>query len=347
MALSDELLIWYDRHRRHLPWRMDNRDPHGPDPYGVWLSEIMLQQTTVQTVIPYYLKFTKAWPTVHHLAAAPVEEVMQAWAGLGYYARARNLHACAQAVAAHGGTFPDSEAQLMQLPGIGPYTAAAIAAIAFQRPAVVMDGNVERVMARLFAIETPLPSAKPRLKQLAADLTPNARPGDYAQAVMDLGATICTPRSPACDRCPWSAHCQALSQDRAAAFPFKTAKPPKPTRHGLAFWLCDEEDRVLLRRRPPKGLLGGMMEFPSTPWRPENPWTLAEALPHAPAQVLWRMIAGKVHHTFTHFHLELLVVAGRTAHNQDLGHWCPLALLSQQALPTLMVKIADAATEKV
>ena len=332
------LLDWYDRHHRTLPWRA----PPGRlgDPYRVWLSEIMLQQTTVQTVVPYFLTFLERWPTVQALAAADLDDVLTRWAGLGYYARARNLHRCAKAVAAQGGVFPDDEAYLLALPGIGVYTAAAIAAIAFGRKATVVDGNVERVMARLFAITDPLPGVKPRLKERAAELTPAERPGDYAQAVMDLGATICTPRSPACALCPWRDPCQARRQGIAADLPAKTAKPVRPTRHGVAFWITGPDGAALLRRRPESGLLGGMMEIPSTPWR-ETPWGLEEALAFAPTRTRWTALPGSVIHVFTHFRLEMTVLRGRVPNaDPDLGTWCPVERLGDQALPTIMRKLA-------
>ncbi|ARJ66846.1 A/G-specific adenine glycosylase [Magnetospirillum sp. ME-1] len=344
--LAPILLSWYDRDRRVLPWRY--APGVAADPYHVWLSEVMLQQTTVAAVIPYFQDFTRRWPRVEDLAAAPVDEVMAAWAGLGYYARARNLHACARLVAEwRGGRFPDDEDALRQLPGIGEYTAAAIAAIAFGRPAVVMDGNVERVMARLFAVSEPLPGVKPRLKELAASLTPASRPGDYAQAVMDLGATICTPKSPACGLCPWRPACKAQGLGIAETLPAKTARPERPTRKGIAFWLTAPDGSVLLRRRPPAGLLGGMMEFPSTEWR-ETGWNLDEAVPAAPlAPKSWTLLPGLVRHTFTHFHLELAVAAGRTpAQAAVRGVWCPLDRLEEQALPTLMRKVARHALSK-
>ena len=347
---SDILLAWYDRDRRVLPWRA----PPGrtADPYLVWLSEVMLQQTTVTAVQPYFRAFAERWPTVEALAEAPVEDVMQAWAGLGYYARARNLHLCAKTVAEwRHGRFPDEEEALRRLPGIGDYTAAAIAAIAFGRPAVVMDGNVERVMARLYAVTEPLPKARPRLKALAAALTPVTRPGDYAQAVMDLGATICTPKSPACGICPWRRSCAALAQGIEADLPAKLAKPERPTRRGIAFWTIARDGAVLLRRRPPKGLLGGMMEVPSTEWQDEA-WTLDAARAEAPlsAQALavdWRLLPGVVRHSFTHFHLELTVATGRAlASAVARGVWCPLDRLDDQALPTLMRKVVSHALAK-
>lgn len=343
--LAPRLLAWYDRSRRVLPWRA----PPGiaADPYHVWLSEVMLQQTTVAAVAPYFTAFVQRWPTVADLAGAPLDEVLKAWAGLGYYARARNLHKCAQTVAAwRDGGFPADEQALRKLPGVGDYTAAAIAAIAFGRPAVVMDGNVERVMARLFAVRQPLPGAKPALKGLAASLTPEQRPGDYAQAVMDLGATVCTPRKPACGICPWMTDCQARRDGIAEVLPAKAAKPERPLRRGVAFWTLRRDGAVLIRRRPESGLLGGMMEVPSTPWRPE-PWSAAEAAAEAPVQAEWRALSGVVRHVFTHFQLELSVLVGRTASaTLARGLWCPLDGLSDQALPTVMRKVVRHALAK-
>lgn len=345
-ALATTLLDWYDRNARILPWRA--RNGAIADPYHVWLSEVMLQQTTVQAVAPYFLRFLERWPTIMDLAEAPVEDVMHAWAGLGYYARARNLHQCAKVVAEwRGGHFPDDEDALRKLPGIGDYTAAAIAAIAFGRKATVMDGNVERVMARMFAVTQPLPGVKPTLKKLAAELTPEYRPGDYAQAVMDLGATVCTPRGPACGICPWMAVCAARHQGIEESLPAKIAKAERPTRHGIAFWTVRKDGAVLLRRRPPQGLLGGMMEIPSTPWREGGKWTLDEAGAEAPLSAQWRELPGMVRHTFTHFHLEMRLVAVRTGPNPlARGIWCPLDQLGDQALPTLMRKIVRHALAK-
>jgi A/G-specific adenine glycosylase len=343
--LASRLLAWYDRSRRAMPWRA----PPGrrPDPYHVWLSEVMLQQTTVAAVGPFFQAFVAKWPRVADLAAAPLEEVLKAWAGLGYYARARNLHKCAQTVAAwRGGAFPGDEESLRKLPGIGDYTAAAIAAIAFGKPAVVMDGNVERVMARLHAVREPLPDAKRTLKQLAAALTPTERPGDYAQAVMDLGATVCTPRKPACGICPWMADCTARRDGSAESLPAKRAKPQRPLRRGVAFWAVRKDGAVLLRRRPPAGLLGGMMEVPSTEWRAET-WDLAAAAAAAPVQTDWRALPGVVRHVFTHFELELTVAMGRAgAGTLARGLWCPLDGLADQGLPTVMRKIVRHALAK-
>ena len=350
-AVTSALLAWYDRERRHLPWRAAPGD--SADPYRVWLSEVMLQQTTVAAVIPYFTRFLESWPTVAALANAPTEAVMQAWAGLGYYARARNLHLCAKTVwEQQNGRFPDTEERLRLLPGIGDYTAAAIAAIAFGRPAVVVDGNVERVMARLFAVTEPLPDSKPRLKACAAGLTPTHRPGDYAQAVMDLGATLCSPRSPACGLCPWRGACAGQRAGIAADLPARRPKPLRPTRYGLAFWIVNDQGSVLLRRRPPRGLLGGMIEVPSTDWRAE-PWDLTEALAAAPLSATepagqWRLLSGQVRHTFTHFHLELAVATSRfRGQPPDAGLWCPPDRLSEQALPSVMHKVATLALSQV
>ncbi len=307
--IRTRLLSWYDSHGRTLPWRAAAGQT--PDPYRVWLSEVMLQQTTVAHATRYFLDFTSRWPTVRALAAADDGEVMAAWAGLGYYARARNLLACARAVTAdHGGVFPGDEVALRALPGLGAYTAAAVAAIAFNRPANVVDGNVERVMSRLFAVETPLPTAKSELGRLAAGFVTEERPGDWAQALMDLGATVCRPRSPLCLICPVSRSCKALGLGEPGTFPRKTAKAARPHRHGVVFILTQGDD-VALVRRPPKGLLGGMLGLPTTPWR-ETPWALGEARLHAPASVPWRDI-GMVNHVFTHFSLDLRVLTASAA----------------------------------
>lgn len=343
----ETLLAWYDRHARVLPWRARPGQPPA-DPYHVWLSEVMLQQTTVQAVIPYFLKFLARWPTVKDLAAASLDEVLVEWAGLGYYARARNLHKCAQVVAAwRGGQFPDTEDALAKLPGVGGYTAAAIAAIAFGRPAVVVDGNVERVMARLHAVTEPLPQSKPRIKRLAAALTPPQRPGDYAQAVMDLGATVCTPKKPACGICPWMAGCQARPMGLAESLPAKAEKPERPTRHGMAFWTIRKDGCVLIRKRPELGLLGGMMEVPSTPWTPER-WHLLDAVAEAPMKADWTLLPGLVRHTFTHFHLEMTLAAAKVGGNTALarGLWVPIDRLGDHALPTVMRKLVKHALAK-
>ncbi len=319
------------------------------DPYHVWLSEIMLQQTTVATVRAYFEKFTALWPTVQALADAPLDDVLTAWAGLGYYARARNLHKCAVEIAHHRqGVFPRDEADLLTLPGVGAYTAAAIAAIAFDQRAVVVDGNVERVISRWYALEDPLPKARPAVKMLTDRVTPAARNSDFPQAMMDLGSGICTPRSPSCLLCPIAEGCQAMAQGRAAAFPKKAPKKPKPTRLGLAYWIENEQGDVLLTRRPDTGLLGGMMEVPGTEW--------GEVWPDAtPSELQGRMIPGEIEHTFTHFHLRVRVVvvpapaidqAVRVIEAKKKGAtWAPSKNLDQFALPTIMKKIARHALE--
>jgi A/G-specific adenine glycosylase len=334
---AQRLLAWYDRHRRSLPWRA--LPGERPDPYRVWLSEIMLQQTTVAAVGPYFHGFLARWPTVEDLAAAELDEVLHAWQGLGYYARARNLHRCAITVAdAHGGRFPDTEAGLAALPGIGPYTAAAIAAIAFGRKATAVDGNVERVVARLFAVTAPLPGAKPELRALAGRLTPAKRAGDFAQAMMDLGATICLPGRPKCMLCPLAEDCRSRAAGIAAELPVRPPKRPRPLRHGMVFWAVRRDGAVLLRRRPEEGLLGGMMEFPSTEWR-ARPWSEGEAHPLAPAAGGWQRLPGLVRHGFTHFELELAVLTGRVD-GRSRGVWCAIDRLSDMALPSLMKKVA-------
>jgi A/G-specific adenine glycosylase len=330
------LLVWYDRHRRDLPWR----SPAGgrPEPYRVWLSEIMLQQTTVATVIPYFDRFVARWPDISALASASLDEVLHLWQGLGYYARARNLHACARAVVArYAGVFPADPADLRALPGIGDYTAAALAAIAFDRREAAIDGNVERVVARLYAVPEPLPAAKPRLRELARALVPEHRAGDFAQAMMDLGATICTPLRPRCVLCPWRKSCAAAAAGLAERLPARADAPERPFRYGVAFWLTRPDGAVLLRRRPERGLLGGMIEIPSTPWR-EAPWTPAEAAPAAPTVTEWSSLPGSVRHGFTHFRLELAVMTGETTQSAE-GLWSRTDRLDEHALPTLMKKI--------
>lgn len=330
------LLRWYRAHGRELPWRAT---ASRPDPYRVWLAEIMLQQTRVAAATPYIESFLVRWPTVHDLAAAELDDVLAAWAGLGYYARARNLHRCARVVAGdHGGVFPDSEPALRALPGVGPYTAGAVAAIAFGRRAAAVDGNVERVLARIYGIETPLPAARPELRARAAALVPARRPGDWTQALFDLGATVCTPRTPDCGACPWRRDCVAFARDLTAVLPNRAPPPPRPTRHGAAFWLV-RDGAVLLRRRPPSGLLGGMLELPGTPWG-DAPWSDSAASAFAPAGVRWQR-RGTVRHTFTHFHLELAVLAGRTTSAAAIpGLWTPATDADLAPLPTVMKKAA-------
>lgn len=303
-APVQDLLDWYDRNARRMPWRISPSDRSAgirPAPYRIWLSEVMLQQTTVAAVKSYYEAFTSRWPTVTDLAAAEDADVMAAWAGLGYYARARNLLKCARAVAEdHAGVFPETREGLLSLPGIGPYTAAAVSAIAFDLPETVVDGNVERVMARLHDEHTPLPTAKPILTQMATALTPQDRPGDYAQAVMDLGATICTPRKPACGICPWRTACAAWEAGTAAELPKKLPKKRKPTRLGIAYLARRVDGAWLLERRPDKGLLGGMLGWPGSDWG-ETPQE------DPPIRAEWREVPAEARHTFTHFHLRLTV----------------------------------------
>jgi A/G-specific adenine glycosylase len=336
-ALAQRLLDWYDRHRRDLPWRA--KPGEQPNPYRVWLSEIMLQQTTVAAVTPYFLRFTARFPTLDALADAELDAVLAAWQGLGYYARARHLHKTARLVAASGGRFPDTAEALRRLPGIGAYTAAAIAAIAFDRREAALDANVERVMARLDAVETPLPAAKQELRARAQSLVPASRAGDFAQALMDLGATLCTPRNPRCLLCPWTAACLAHRRGMADALPRKPAKAPRPLRFGIAYFLIDSSGAVLLRRRPERGLLGGMMEIPSTDWTAKRA-TQRAAAAGAPAPATWRILPGSVRHGFTHFELELTVWAARCARRPRAdGLWCRGEQLGEQALPTLMKKV--------
>jgi A/G-specific adenine glycosylase len=336
------LLAWYDRHRRHMPWRAE--PGRTADPYRVWLSEIMLQQTTVAAVIPYYETFVSRFPTVEALAASDLDDVLSLWAGLGYYARARNLHACARVVARHG-SFPREVNDLLALPGIGAYTAVAIAAIAFGVPAVPVDGNVERVAARLFALTEPLPGVKPAIRAAAARLGQDpdamARPSDFAQALFDLGASLCSPASPKCALCPWMEHCEARRLGIAAELPRRTPKKARPLRHGVHFWLTDRAGNVLRRRRPRSGLLGGMVELPGTSWRDVR-WPEMEAMAHAPMSVDWRT-AGMVRHGFTHFELTIDLFAAQVATIEGDGFVHPLTRLDELALPSVMRKCVKAA----
>ena len=340
-ARSADLLAWYDRHRRVLPWRAAPGER--PDPYRVWLSEIMLQQTTIKAVMPYFARFTARWPNVHALAAAPLDDVLKLWAGLGYYARARHLHACAKVVVErHGGCLPQSEAALAALPGIGPYTAAAIAAIAFEAPAAAVDGNVERVVARLFAITEELPGAKAEIRRLTQALLPAARAGDFAQALMDLGATICTPKAPACAFCPWMGACAARRRGDPETFPVKAPKKQGRLRRGAAFVLLRSNGFVLLRTRPPTGLLGGMSEVPTTGWTPDFDGGTELAPRLRRVQPKWRRRPGVVTHVFTHFPLELVVYTAEVAPRAappDGARWVALAELADEALPNVMRKV--------
>ncbi len=351
------LLAWYDEHRRDLPWR---EAPGGrPDPYRVWLSEIMLQQTTVPAVIPYFHKFTERWPTVQNLAVATLDDVLAAWAGLGYYARARNLHACAVQVAdAHGGIFPDDPAALLKLPGIGPYTAAAIAAIVFKIPCMPVDGNIERVVARLDAIETRLPAAKPQIHDAAQRLVATARPGDMAQAMMDLGASLCAPRRTDCDICPLAEGCRARENGNAEQLPVKAPKKARPMRTGAIYWIERNDGAVLIRKRPLSGLLGGMSEFPSTPWiEARAVHSLAAAMPDCVAfhNLECAADAEPVRHIFTHFTLELWPYRVAIPPGTNLVglldpgqyRWVHPDKFVQEALPSVMKKVAGQVLIKI
>jgi A/G-specific adenine glycosylase len=372
------LLRWYDKNARTLPWRTPPGSSARRDPYRVWLSEVMLQQTTVATVAPRYERFLARWPSVEAMAAAPLDDVLGEWAGLGYYARARNLHKCAVAVAARGG-FPETEEELRALPGVGDYTAAAIAAIAFDRPAVVMDGNIERVASRLFAIETPLPKAKPELKAAIASIWPKKRSGDFAQSLMDLGAGVCTPRAPKCLLCPLTEQCRARAKGIAEALPVKAKKTEKPRRRGIAYALVNDKGEILFERRPEKGLLGGMLGLPGTAWveaeqeemiessspspasgrgsdacvgRGEGPSPEKRRLRHAPSPPTplpqagegstWRR-AGTVTHTFTHFHLELDVMTAQAPEGFAAGPDQQWLAPEKASLPTVMRKAVERA----
>jgi A/G-specific adenine glycosylase len=340
---ASDLLDWYDRHRRALPWRA--APGLASDPYRVWLSEIMLQQTTVTAVAPYFVRFIARWPTVEALAAAALDDVLKSWAGLGYYARARNLHACAKAVVEqYRGGFPSTDAELLLLPGIGPYTAAAIAAIAFGARAAAVDGNVERVVARVFAIERALPAVKPQIRALAASLVPPQRCGDFAQAMMDLGSAICTPRNPACAICPWMTACQARRRGDPETFPRRTRKAEGRLRRGAAFVALRADGCVLMRARPPNGLLGGMTEVPSTPWT--HDFDADSAGRQAPRlgclRPKWRRLPGSVRHVFTHFPLELVVYRAEVpigARAPADARWIALIALDGEALPSVMRKV--------
>lgn len=342
-TLARSLLAWYDHHGRDLPWRIRGRvkgrgqsqSQLRANPYHVWLSEIMLQQTTVAAVIPYFHEFLSRWPTIQALAAAPLDDVLQAWAGLGYYARARNLHKCARVLETDfGGRFPEDTATLKTLPGIGDYTAAAISAIAFAQPANVVDGNIERVVARLRAVEAPLPGARRELRRLAGEIAPDQRPGDYAQALMDLGATVCTPRNPTCGLCPWAGSCQARVKGRAAEYPRRVAKKAKPVRRGVAYWI-EQDSKIFLERRPARGLLGGMLCFPGSEW--------VEAAGEITGDNRGSLLPGEVRHTFTHFHLILRVSVRRAESpgpDEPAGKWVPISELDEAGLPSVMQKVA-------
>jgi A/G-specific adenine glycosylase len=335
--IARRLLAWYDLKRRDLPWRA--RPGVAPDPYRVWLSEVMLQQTTARAAAPYFRAFLRRWPSVAALAKAKIEAVLHAWQGLGYYARARNLLRTARLIVAEfGGRFPPAEADLLKLPGVGPYTAAAIAAIAFGARTAAVDANGERVLARLFAIKTPLPKARPKLRTIGLALAPLLRAGDFWQAVMDLGASICK-ASPRCELCPLRDLCQAHRLGLTAGLPRRVPKRAKPLLSGIAFWVVARDGRVLLRQRPIKGLLGGMIEIPSTPWR-RKPWSEAEALREAPVRApgRWRVLPGTVRHSFTHFELDLRMLAMRGDADAP-GLWRQPEAMDDLALPTLTKKL--------
>ncbi|MEP4195076.1 MAG: A/G-specific adenine glycosylase [Aliishimia sp.] len=339
---SRDILDWYDVHARVMPWRTSPQDRKTgivPNPYHIWLSEVMLQQTTVAAVKEYFRKFVSLWPSVDHLAAAQDADVMAAWAGLGYYARARNLLKCARVISDElNGQFPRTQEELQKLPGIGPYTSAAIASIAFDQPATVLDGNVERVMSRLYNDATPLPAAKPVFYAYAEGLTPKKRAGDHAQAVMDLGATICTPRNPACGICPWRMPCQARIAGTAVELPKKTPKKAKPVRQGIAYVARRPDGAWLLETRPDKGLLGGMLGWPGSDWS-EAP------TPAPPFEGKWRHLPGDVRHTFTHFHLILQIQTAwlPTDVSPQTGEFVPAAVFRPSDLPTVMRKVFDLA----
>jgi A/G-specific adenine glycosylase len=334
-----DLLVWYDASGRKLPWRIRPEDRQAgivADPYKVWLSEIMCQQTTVVSAAPYWHKFLQKWPSVGDLAKAPRDEVLTAWAGLGYYARARNLHKCANTIVDEfGSSFPTSEAELLKLPGIGPYTAAAIACICFDEASTVVDGNVERVISRVYQIDDPLPKSRKYLRECAEELSDNKRPGDYAQAIMDLGSNVCKPRNPKCGECPWSFGCLAYLSGAAAAYPKKLAKKPRPTRYGAVFYM-EDDGHILIQQRPDKGLLGGMMELPGTEWTPEKPPS-DQWLSQAPIARNWQAIDEQVIHVFTHFTLELQVFNSYGPHGTD-GVRADLNDLESHALPSVMMK---------
>jgi A/G-specific adenine glycosylase len=344
-ALSNDLIHWYERHHRRLPWRVGPKERQRgvrPDPYRVWLSEVMLQQTTVKAVAPYFQRFAERWPTVGDLAAADEHDIMAAWAGLGYYSRARNLIACARAVASlPGRRFPEDPAALARLPGIGAYTAAAIAAIAFDRPVAAVDGNVERVMARFLAIEAAPPGLKTVVRDALQPLVPGNRAGEFAEALMDLGATICTPKRPACALCPWSESCAARRAGRQAELPSRAPRKDRPQRYGIAYVARRADGAILLRRRPPQGLLGGMSEVPGTEWHEMRPGRAKR-----PFAADWVRVAAPVEHVFTHFALKLAVERAAMAADAPAppGHWWAAAgSLADEALPSVMKKVIEAA----
>jgi A/G-specific adenine glycosylase len=343
--ITNAVLAWYDCHRRDLPWRV----PPGEraDPYKVWLSEIMLQQTTVAAVKPYFEAFLSLWPSVAHLSRASVDEVMRLWAGLGYYARARRLHACAKIVAENfAGKFPETEAALLNLPGVGPYTAAAIAAIAFGQHATAVDGNIARVVARLFGIETPLPAAMRCIRAKANELVARERPGDFTQAMMDLGATLCSPKNPSCEICPLQTFCLGWASGDPGTLPRKAPRRKRPIRYGAVFFIEREDGAVLVRTRPPNGLLGGMSEFPGTAWK--LGFDSSKAAKRAPVEAVYRKLDQVVSHSFTHFALRLEVFVAEVPAGQRAPSGCRFATrcgLGKEALPSVMRKVIAAARQ--
>ena len=340
---SQQILAWYDINRREFPWRAKPGDL--PNIYHVWLSEIMLQQTRAAAVVPYFIKFIQQWPTLAALACAPREKILHAWAGLGYYARARNLHACAQTLMEqHNGNFPCDTEELRSLPGVGPYTASAISAIGFDMPTTVIDANVERILARLFRIEGALAETRKKIEQAALNVFPKERPGDFAQALMDLGATICTPKKPACEECPWTTGCQAYESGTPSRWPIKKPALAKRKRFGAVFLIRHPNGAILLQKRPDHGLLGGMTEVVTSEWR-QQPISPDKIQSHAPIpNACWSRLEKKVQHTFSHFQLELQVYTTISSH-QPLGtFWCPEEDLNSQAFPSVMQKVISLIT---
>ena len=348
-VLATTLLAWYDRSGRNLPWRIKgSRHPHA---YHVWLSEIMLQQTTVATVKSYFEKFVTKWPKLEDFAAASMDDILHAWQGLGYYARARNMVKCAQMIVQnYQGKFPETAVELELLPGIGPYTAAAIASIAFDDHVTPVDGNVIRVLSRVFAVQTPMPQSLKEIMALAKTLTPPQRMGDFAQALMDLGATLCTPRKPSCLLCPWQQYCQGFQQGKAEDLPHKSLKSIKPWRYAVAFIISNDCGEILFGRRPEKGLLGGMMEVPSTPWRSQTWDEIEEAQALSPLDCDWEPDIRKAHHQFTHFNFDIKVLRGRLKNNLSMQAsseansmntmtWVKSEDFIKLALPTVIKKI--------
>ncbi len=342
-SFSDNLLGWYDHHQRSLPWRSDD-----PNPYYVWLSEIMLQQTTVKTVIPYFLKFIETWPTLQDLATSSLDDVLVAWQGLGYYSRARNLHKCSQQlISKHAGQFPKDEKQLLQLPGIGPYTAAAIRSIAYDQPAAAVDGNVIRVLARYCALTEPRPQLDKKVRERLVAFLPDKKCGDFTQAMMELGALVCRPKSPDCEACPLQGHCRSVNDPES--LPTASIKKKLPTRYAVAYLVQREDGAILLRKRDEKGMLGGMMEVPTTPWLDQKPGPNV-VKSHAPLEVVgWEVLEGYVKHTFSHFHFHIHVnriqVSDQSDHHQAV--WVQRENLHQKALPTVMKKVISFGLEKV